>query len=167
MKARKPLTHWTVAVTHFGEERRAAANLERQGFVHYLPEVYEWSARRTLFRPVLMFEGYVLIKLREGWQALSSTRGISRVLMQDCVPSRLRTEFVTQLRALEDERGVVSLSPRLRDADRVKFRAEGGSWSGLVGIVQGTPSVERVRVLLTLMGREVVGTFDPRALVAA
>lgn len=158
-------TYWLAAVTKFREELRAASHVERQGFEYYLPHVNEFRSGR--YRPTLMFEGYIFVKLEPGWRVLSSTRGISRLIVQGDEPRRIRDEEIQQLRVLEDEDGIVRLHPRFSRADRVLVGEGGGGFKGLAGIVQGTSAGDRVKVLLQIMGRPAVGDFDSRSLTAA
>ncbi len=163
----KKIKFWTAAQTHERQELRAAAHVERQGFEFFLPVCEEFRARR--FRKTIMFPGYLFVRIREGWQKLASTRGISRLIYNsDGLPSRLSDREIEQLRALEDEHGVVQLRKRVfSDGDLVRVGPGGHGLETLSGIVQGTPVADRYRILFTIMGRQVVGEVDARSLSAA
>lgn len=161
MAARAP-RYWTVALTRFGEERRASSHVERQGFEFFLPWIEERGVRG--WRRALMFPGYLFVRLDSGWESLQSTKGISRLLFGagSSLPSRVERNFVELLRLREDSRGIVQLHPRLSVGD--KARVSSGSFEGFVGVVQDTPSRERCRLLMEFMGRSVVRDFESREL---
>lgn len=154
--------YWTAAVTRFCEETRAAHHVERQGFRYILPYVEVRGARG--WRRELMFPGYILVKLGEGWESLSSTRGISRLLMTNGVPHRVPQSFVSWMQSAIDSRDVVSLTPPAAVGDRVV------AYNGFRGTVREVLSQDRIvrcRVLMTVMGRSVEGVFDARELRVA
>ena len=152
--------YWTVVVTKWKQELRAAANVERLGYEYYLPIMVDERTRRAL-----MFPGYLMVRVREGWEVLSSARGVSRLMLCSDVPSRIADEEVEQLRRLEDERGLVRLAPRFAVGQFVRGRC--GQYEGLSGIVQGTSASGRCAVLLRMLGKHVVVDIEGSALVAA
>lgn len=166
----KSLRYWTVAETRWREERRAAHHVERLGLKFLLPEIYEPTSGGDDEKRTLLFPGFILFKLRSGWEALSSARGISRILMmplddETMVPARVRSEEIARIRSLEDECGVVRLSPRLCDGARVIVdESVGGAYDGVEGIVAGTSARGRVRVLLAMLGRQFSREFSESAL---
>ena len=174
LPAAKPLRYWTVCATHWREEQRAAHHVERQGFSYYLPMVYEAIAGGDDERRTLLFPGFIFVKLREGWQSLSSTRGIASLFTYSVdkdsdarLPSRLRTDEVRRLRDMEDD-GAVRLLPPLAPGSAAVVREDvGGAYAGICGIVFGTSASGRVSVSLRVMGREFRREFSRSALRVA
>lgn len=164
---------WTAATTRWREEQRAAANLERQGFVYYLPIISEWRLSRKTREDIsvrtLLFPGYIFVRLREGWQSISSTRGIARLFLQDERPIPVCSREIERLRRMEDEDGVVCLLPRLRVGDAVVIGDGGRGFAGLAGIVQGMSARDRCRVLLDhlVLGRKIVLDMESADLALA
>lgn len=159
---RRSARYWTAAVTRFCEETRAAHHVERQGFQYILPYVEVRGARG--WRRELMFPGYILVRLADGWESLSSTRGISRLLMTDGVPHHVPKSFVSWMLSASDSRGVVALTPPAAVGDRVV------AYNGFRGTVREVLSQDRIvrcRVLMELMGRSVESVFDARELRVA
>jgi len=152
---------WTIASTYSSQEERAAHHVEKLGFQFYLPryDSGEFSERRSL-----LFPGYLMIRISEGWESIIRTPGVQRLFMSDEFPKRIRDEDVDSIRLREDDRGLVRLRPRVEVGDHV--RAEKGSYSGVEGIVQGMMARDRCQVLLRMLGREVTVELDERVLVA-
>jgi transcription antitermination factor NusG len=145
-------TYWALAKTKRSEEERAASHVERQGFAYWLPRMIEWSSSGGQKFP-LMFPGYIFFKVRQGWQALCSTRGIASVVICQDEPARVRQSEIDYLRSLENARGLVVLPARFGDGDAV--RVAQGSYAGARGVVRGMPAAGRCAVLLQMFGKEV------------
>jgi hypothetical protein len=168
------LRYWTVAATRWREESRAAHHVERQGFRFYLPMTYEPIAGGDAERRTLLFPGFIFVRLRAGWESLSSTRGIAHLFMcplslddPDRIPARLRDDEVARLRSMEDADETVRLLPPLADGSSVLVGDVGGAYDGISGIVAGTSARGRVAVLLQMLGRQVRREFSRSALRAA
>lgn len=166
---------WTAAATLWSQEERAASHVERRGFEFYLPRVRvlrESRCRHSLGEPVdvseLLFPGYVMIRVRRGWQSLMRAPGIHRLFVADETPVRVRDEDVARLRDMEDETGHVRLTPRLSRGQTVGVSEAGGAFAGQFGVVEDAAVLSRVRVAFaTMLGRPAVREFDERALFAA
>ena len=164
----KRLTHmsyWTALVARYSQEQRAAHHVERQGFEFYLPQMLALSASGR-DRRELLFPGYIFVRvnLRRQWRVLAGTRGVARMLLCGELPTRVPDEDVEAFRRLEDERGFVQLLPPLRDGDVVVAGSGSGGYEGVRGVVQGMTARDRVKVLLTILGRAVSVELDRRAL---
>lgn len=155
---------WAVGTTHWHEERRAAANVERQGHEYYLPEILEVGARGTQRRSML-FPGYIFVRIdgKRGWSHLGNTRGLSRMISQGESLSRMPDSEIKALRAAEVD-GFVRPSPRPVVGDKVRVGDGGDGFSGVTGLVQGMRSNRRVQILMDILGRPVTGVFDELAL---
>lgn len=155
------MRYWTAAATRNSQEQRAAHHVERQGFQFYLPQIL--SRRGMRERRELLFPGYIFVRIAEGWEALASTRGISRLFMCGDRPAPMPSSEIDSLRSREDDSGFIRLHPRLPDGAKVVLKD--GAWAGMFGILEETTASDRCRVLLSVLGRSVRGEFD-RSIIA-
>jgi|ERR1700722_16524124 transcription termination factor NusG len=81
--------YWTVAATMYREEQRAAHHVEKLGFDYYLPLTYVPTIGGDEERRTLLFPGFIFIRLGDGWEALSSARGIKRLLLSPAPREKL------------------------------------------------------------------------------
>ena len=88
-------------------------------------------------------------------------------MLCESVPTRIRENDLVRLRDLEREDGLVHLTPRLTAGDGV--RISNGAFEGVSGIIETIVNcgnaTQRVRVLMSMLGRAVVKEFDERQLV--
>ena len=157
-------TYWALAITRFQQEERAASHVEKQGFTYWLPRMAMFTLRGAERRS-WMFSGYLFFQVRAGWEAVCSTKGIASVFLCDGLPSRVRQDEFEYLRGLEDDRGLVVLPPRFNDGDSV--RVVKGSYSGVVGMVQGMSVAGRLSVLWSMFGKEVTLNVNESSLEIA
>jgi transcription antitermination factor NusG len=83
---------WSVVHTNPNAETWAAANLQRRGFVTFLPETTvrrrdRASHRRFLTACVPLFPRYCFVMLAPDWPAIARTAGVHALLMTDGKPS--------------------------------------------------------------------------------
>ncbi len=170
-----PPTYWTTAVTHRGEEERAAAHCENQQFEIYLPRFAALKRGRDgryAERRELLFPGYLMVQLHDGWKSLWSTRGIQRLMVPVGaeLPVPMPANAVAAIKQREDDCGLIRLGeivgPRFKPGSKVVVDTD-DAFAGISGIVQDTPALERCVVLLRMLGREVSRAFDERQLSAA
>jgi transcription antitermination factor NusG len=146
---------WTAAMTHLSQERRAAFNLDRQGWRCYLPEILTPRARGGE-RPEVLFPGYIFIRLDHGKDVgpLANTRGISRLLRVGDTMSLMPEHEIKAMRAMEVG-GYVRLAPRFIVDEKIEVVSEESHLFGLAGVYKGQTSVGRCQVLLSILGRMV------------
>jgi transcriptional antiterminator RfaH len=157
------VNYWGCVRTKPRQEARAAGNVEAQGFAFYRPVM--WVPFGNRLRRETMFRGYLFVKMRDGWQALASTRGVARVMMAGERPSRVPDREIAFLRNLEDDDGVVVLPPSFAVGSRVRLKGGQRFLRGRVGVVQ-TLERHRCRVLLSILGHETVKEMAPQQLEA-
>lgn len=152
-------SHWYVANTKVNAEITAAGHLRRQGFSVYLPlykKLCSHARRREwLSRP--LFPRYLFVGVSETngrWRAINSTVGISHLVSFDGAPAPVDNTIIENLRAREDEKGMVRLAAAslFRKGEPVKFL--GGALSEQIGLFDGIDDKMRVTVLLDLLGRQ-------------
>ena len=148
---------------------QAKVHLKRQGFETFSPVLLESPDRqqqkRTAERP--LFPGYLFVHFDpnlNGWSAINSTRGVSRLILNDPRrPRPLPDELIRALQARCDADQNYQGENDLEVGDRVRVLT--GPFAELVTKIETLPSAERVDVLIDLMGREVRSSL-PRAHVA-
>lgn len=157
-------SYWAIARTKWTEEERAASHVERQGFGFWLPRMIQYSAR-GVERRSLMFPGYLFFRVCVGWQAICSTKGIASVILCDDRPARIPDHEIEYLMDFEDERGLVVLPARFEDGDEVRIVR--GPFSGISGVVRGALERGHLRVLWSMLGRDVAFTVSEGSLEPA
>lgn len=157
---------WYVAYTEPRLEYLAATNLERQGFLTYLP-LYktvkkkstksasgDTTAAMAMQEP--MFPRYLFFKPGNPGQSIStvrSTRGVHSVVRFGIHYAQVQSETVTAIReherqrSREDFRNISPLQPGKR------IRLSDPALNGLEGLVHSV-SAQRVIVLMEILGRQ-------------
>jgi transcriptional antiterminator RfaH len=164
--------HWYVVRTHPRAEDKAAAHLERQGFQTYLPRYLKRRrhARRLEIVPSALFPRYLFVafdKATQRWRSIQSTFGVAQLVCHGEEPATVGSEIVDALRAREDERGYIRLSPVKRFVPGDKVRIVDGVFSAALGLFESMTDKERVTILLDLLGRKVRVVLDVEAVAAA
>jgi transcriptional antiterminator RfaH len=151
---------WYVVQTHSHKELRAAQNLNRQGFATYLPRCSRKRrhARRTdvVLRP--LFPRYLFVALdlaHDRWRSVQSTFGVNHLLTAGDEPLPIADELVDEIRAREDENGLVVLGLPPGIGVGSKVRLIDGIFAEEQGILERIAGSRRVSILLQLLGRDV------------
>lgn len=149
---------WYVVLTKPRLEFQAESQLTRQGYEVWLPRLGTWkkSGGAWLCKDVPFFPRYLFARPASAGQSIApirSTPGVTALVRFGHEPARLRAEVLEQLRAVAaahsrhpDERA----SP-FAPGERVCISS--GPLAGLAAVVT-RPALERVAVLLSLLGRE-------------
>ena len=154
------MSAWYVVQTRPRDEMRARRHLAQQGFEVYLPCFTKKCrhARRTQMVATPLFPGYLFTRLdmaRDRWRSINGTVGVNRLICHGDHPSPVPDGIVDDLRACEDERGMLPLAslPVLERGARV--RIVDGAMSDHIGIYERMTESERIVILLDLLGRAV------------
>lgn len=143
------MTAWHVAQTEPRREAAVYRRIVQAGCETYLPLIAVSGGTAPLF------PGYLMVK-SDHWYATRWTPGVVRVLMAGERPAKLSDADVDQLRARE-RNGVIRLpqkaTPRLEPGQPVRITV--GNFTGLIGLYQGQRGVDRVAVLLDMLGQKV------------
>jgi transcriptional antiterminator RfaH len=152
--------HWYAAKTKAGQDHIAIANLSRQQFEVYYPQmtIERWRSGHIRRDRESLFPGYVLVSFvleDQAWRVINSTRGVYRLLSfnEDGRPSAMPHGEVELL--MDKERhGQLFISEimRLRRGDHIRMKF--GPSVDQIGEVLRTRG-ERVEFLLRLLGRKV------------
>lgn len=163
---------WFVVHSQPHAETRAVANLERQGFVTYLPRYLKTRrhARKVETVPVPVFPRYVFVSIDlrvQRWLAIRSTIGVSRLIGSSDAPLPVPAGIIEGLKGRQDADGFVRLlaPPGLRVGDKV--RVLGGAFEECLGLFEQITDDERVSILLDLMGRKVRVSLESGLIAAA
>ena len=159
---------WFVAATNPGGERTAEINLKRQGFQVVLP-VHEKPRRHarkveTVRRPV--FPGYIFVAFDIStmpWHSINGTLGVRYLITGNGKPMAVNQDFMTELFAALSSDGLIELPEKQFLPGQCVEVCE-GPFEGLIGTICNADQQQRIRILLSLMGREVISEVDPGAL---
>lgn len=165
------MKQWYAVYTHARAEHTAKRHLERQGFFAYLPQYLKRRrhARRIERVPTPLFPRYVLVQIdleSSRWRAVRSTIGVSALVCQGDRPASLPAAVVAEIRAREDESGMVAMDAAAGLAKGTPVRIDAGPLCDQVGLFAGLTDKERVVVLLNLLGRQVRATVPLGAVSA-
>jgi transcription antitermination factor NusG len=116
-------------------------------------------------RRVLMFPGYIFFKVQRDWGRVCGTKGVASVVMCEDSPVRIPDCEIDYLRDLEDSRGLVVFPPRFYDGDEVRIVR--GPFSGISGVVRGALERGHLRVLWSMLGKDVSFTVSEGSLESA
>ncbi|MBI4969557.1 MAG: transcriptional activator RfaH [Rhodospirillales bacterium] len=154
------MKRWYVVHTQPQAERRAHANLVRQGFETYLPcYLKRRSHARKIERvPAPLFPRYLFVGIDPQtmrWRSIYSTFGVSHLISNGDMPAPVPEGVVEAIRARHGHDGLVRLDDPIpfKKGDRVEITQ--GSLRDLSGLFQCESDDDRVFVLLELMGRPV------------
>lgn len=149
---------WIVVVSKPGQEIKAKAELERQGFEVYLPMRLFENRKRELqaspFFPRYLFARVPVIV--EQWRSIFSTYGVASVL--GCTGTRaigVKDALVERVRA-QEEGGYIKIG--LRKADSPHFmtgeRVRVGTAWGIEATFIEPVDARRATILVSLLGRD-------------
>jgi transcriptional antiterminator RfaH len=153
------MDHWYLVRTKPSVELTAQRNLERQGYEVYFPRLVLQVVRagRRRQRMGALFPRYLFVHLKEGLQALApvnSSTGVAAVVRFGMRYARVPDRVVRDLR---DRADPCTGFHRLRTEHDLQrgspVRIISGTFEGLEGVFERRTGVERVTVLLNLLGQ--------------
>jgi transcriptional antiterminator RfaH len=151
------------------QEAYARTKLLEQGFEVYLPQLERWARRGGDWQrsTAVMFPRYVFFRAARPGQSPSpaaSTPGVSNLVRFGQVLATMPGGTMLALQQLVAQQAAGLSAQPLQPGAAVVFCE--GPLKGAQGIVSEVAS-ERVRVMLSLLGREASVLVHPRSLVAA
>jgi transcriptional antiterminator RfaH len=163
---------WYVVQTQPHAEGKAAAHLSRQGFEVYLPRYRKRRrhARRIETVQAPLFPRYLFVRMdiaAQRWRCIHSTVGVTRLVCNGEDPAPVGDDVIAALHAREGADGLVRLAPQRRFVPGEPVRILDGALASCLGLYDGMADVDRVRVLLDLLGRKVPVVVDDLSIVAA
>jgi len=163
---------WHVVQSQPNAELKAVAHLNRQGFITYLPRYLKRRrhARRIDVIAAPLFPRYLFIAIdttAQRWRSINSTIGVSHLVCNGEEPAAVTDNVIKALQRSEDENGLIHLPARPRFVAGEKVLIADGAFVGCVGLFEGMRDIERVSVLLDLLGRKVRVVLDAELISAA
>jgi transcriptional antiterminator RfaH len=151
--------NWFVAQLRPNGLIMALRNLERQAFNTLSPSRLETVRVRAMLKsaPKPLFPGYLFVQFQAdqpGWQAINSTRGVTRLILNDISrPRPLPCDFMAGLIARCDANGHLNPPENIKVGDRIRVLS--GPFADIVATVDQLDKDQRIQVLIELMGRSV------------
>ncbi len=154
------MRRWYVINTHAQSERKAVWHLENQGFRVYLPQYMKRRrhSRRVDMVKAPLFPRYLFVELDlelDRWRAISSTIGVSHMISGGERPLAIPEGVIDDIRAREDETGIVPVAREARFRKGDKLQVMDGALIDHVGLFECSSDQDRVVLLLNLLGRQV------------
>jgi transcriptional antiterminator RfaH len=152
---------WYLVRALTGRETFAVEQLERQGFVTFLPKQPKTirHARRLTVRLAAYFPGYLFVQLdlaRQRWRSINGTLGVAYLVGPGERPAPVPKGVVEALMEAADARGVLE-GPPLQAGQKVRIIA--GAFADKLAIIERLDDAGRVRVLLDIVSGRVPVTI--------
>ncbi len=163
---------WYAVHAQPNSEEKACAHLQRQGYEVFLPRYRRWirHARRRLVVARPLFPRYLFVGLERNqmrWRPILSSPGVATVVRAGDEPAAVAPGIIDALRR-EVASGVfdrIAPSADFRPGDKVRITE--GVFQDLVGQLIHADDLERVCILLDLLGRKVRAEVSSLAIEAA
>ncbi len=159
---------WYLIYTKPRQERLAQDNLERQGYMTYLPLIQKKHKRNGKHIAAIeaFFPRYLFISLNtttDNWSPIRSTLGVANIVRFTQYPTVVSGSLVSLLMSNEDpDTGLYNEDFNFKSGDSV--RITDGALAGYEGFFKARSGEERVVVLLTVMGNQTAVKVDVDAL---
>ncbi|RDV03178.1 transcription termination/antitermination protein NusG [Undibacter mobilis] len=163
--------NWFVVQTQPHCEVKAKRHLVNQGFETYLP-VYRRRIRhagRTSVVTRPLFPGYLFVLFDpevSRWRSINGTVGVRQILSDGERPRYLDEKIVAEIKAREDESGVIDLAAATFVRGQA-VRVTEGPMVNIEGLFQDIRDESRVILLVSLLGRKVRLQVPAEAIEAA
>ena len=148
---------WAVVRSKPRQERRAANNLQAQGYETLLPlqNVTVRRSKKLVDMSVPLFSGYLFVKMPEQCsRSILSTFGVSQLITGDGgKPKKIDPKIIDEIFKHCDGTGHYSSPSYYQTGDNVKLVR--GPFESAVAKVKSLQSEDRLWVFLDLMGQSV------------
>ena len=160
---------WYLIYAKPNQEVAAQQQLERQGYVTYLPMIMNAKRRNGRRRYVTepFFPRYLFIHLdqtSDNWAPIRSTIGVSSIVRFGMKPVSVGDEVIEFIKQRENPEGLHEVKEGLNKGDNV--RVLDGPMMGLEGVFVAKTSEQRVMLLLEIMGNTTRVQMDVDAIEA-
>jgi transcriptional antiterminator RfaH len=151
---------WCVVQTQPQRECVAAQFLQQTGYEIYLPRILVRRGARECAAP--LFPSYLFCAINQSWWSIRRAVGVAKLLMVNDHPAQVSDQLMDAIKKREGRDGLVRLpKPRgLVCGDQVRIVR--GNFEGRLGVYQGQSGAQRSRILLDLLGREVLTAISTR-----
>ncbi|WP_275099262.1 transcription/translation regulatory transformer protein RfaH [Sedimenticola hydrogenitrophicus] len=144
---------WHLIHTKPRQERTACEQLERQGYMTYLPLIGQPSHPQNTITP--LFPRYLFIRLTAGlddWTPIRSTRGVSSLVRVGMNPAKISDQLIDAIRKRADADGLHRLPLKnFCKGDRVRLVS--GPFADYEAIFSEQRAENRAIILLNLIGK--------------
>lgn len=154
--------YWAVAMTKSSSEHLAQHHLGRQGFTTFLPKFITNVGKDLKIK--VLFPRYIFVWIELQWSVINSTRGVTRLIMNESKPAVVPTRIIESLMKRQNSKGLITLSEQPKFALGEKVRVVNNTMEGYIAVYDGMRPNERARVLLELLGQVVPVELDERDL---
>ena len=154
---------WYVVHTLPACEIRAQLQLGNQGFRTFLPKRQKTvrHARKLTTVIAAFFPGYLFVILdltRDRWRSINGTFGVASLVMQGGQPHPVPDGILETLISSVDSRGLLRVDRELQVGASVRLGT--GPFAERLAVLEHLDDTGRVRVLLSLLGRQVHVSMD-------
>jgi transcriptional antiterminator RfaH len=166
------MMRWYAVHTRPAAEARAAENLDRQGYVTYLPRHRRWvrHARRRALALRPLFPRYLFVGIDRAsmsWRPVRSTIGVAGIVCGGDEPLAGAQDVVDALRRRERDGAFDEIAPARRLAAGDDVRLSEGPLADFVGRLACAGADQRVVILFEFLGRIVRAEVPAAAVEAA
>lgn len=159
------MSGWAVVMTKPNCENLAHTNLQQQGYASYLPRIRKQSHDGTVqIKP--LFPRYLFTNITDRWYSIRSTYGVTCLLMNEFGPAVVPASVIESIQAREED-GFIPLHQSEKFIKGQRLKALDGPLIGKLLTYDCMTNRDRVRVLLSILGRQVPATIHEKHLVAA
>jgi transcriptional antiterminator RfaH len=164
-----PVAYWTAAQLEPNRERIALHLLARENFTVYAPRLRERCIvrGRREERETPLFPGYLFIWIELQWHRARWCPGIRKLVMDGIQPAKVSDAVIEEIRGRERNGAIELPKRRLKPGDPVRLLA--GPFRGHLAIYAGMSGLERVTVLLQILGgqqRATLAQQDVEAIIS-
>jgi transcription elongation factor/antiterminator RfaH len=154
-----PSGRWYVAQLKPHGENSAILHLRRQGYDVFCPRLTRTVRHARKICQVLapLFPGYLFLHfdpLHQPWRSVNGTFGVARLITAHDMPRPVPVGVVEELQGRIDGGGALQWQPEFLPGDMVRLTQ--GPFAEMIGTLEHLDAAGRVRVLLNLLGRDVV-----------
>jgi transcriptional antiterminator RfaH len=151
---------WCAVHTQPKNEAKALANLRQQGFNVYFPcfKKVITHARKTSQIVAPLFPRYLFVEIdmeKDSWYRINHSRGVSTIVMHGASPATVENKIIEQLKASENENGMVTLSSLILFEKNQTLKVIEGSFAGHTAYFDKMLDKDRICLLLNLLGRSI------------
>jgi transcriptional antiterminator RfaH len=148
------MAYWTAAQLEPNRERIALLLLRQEQFTVYAPRL---RVRRVIRgrreeREAPLFPGYAFVAIELQWSRARWCPGVVRLVMDGIQPARVSDAVIEAIKSRERDGAIEFSRNGFKFGDKVRLLA--GPFSGHCAIYAGMSGLERVAVLLHLLGSE-------------
>jgi transcription antitermination factor NusG len=148
------MSFWAVARTRVHREPVAVRGLQEAGFEVFNPQTSRGAS---------VFPGYIFVLVIDQWRAIDRTFGVYKLVKFGESPARCPDAQIAAMKnRIDPTTGFVHLPARPPELVRKKISiGQKVRIAGLEAVYQGMTVRERQRVLITLLGRQMVVEIRP------